>query len=192
MLSFKEFNLIDTPGLNDPDIPITEWANRFNEWNQMLVDRRIKGVDLVLLIFKQSTRPTSQDTKNLAVLKHALSSIGPENLCVVFTFCDEINPNKSEHFDMNYAHDWFNNAISRSKCGDNIGGIPEIPKDRIFFFKGEEGWTPETTSQEFTQFVRKCLRTSKQAADFNHFNLDNYMANNNKIEVGDMKAMLEE
>ena len=112
-----------------------------------------------MLIFKQTPRPTKQDANNLAVLKHALSAIGPKNLCVIFTFCDEINPNKrlkpgEKSFDLDYAHDWFNKAISKSKCGEHMGGIPEIPKNRIFFFKGDEVYTPETTSEELSQFVR--------------------------------------
>ena len=64
-----------------------------------------------MLIFKQTPRPTKQDANNLAVLKHALQAIGPENLCVIFTFCDEINPKKSGGFDKDYADEWFNDAL---------------------------------------------------------------------------------
>ena len=31
-LSFDTLNLIDTPGLNDPNILTAEWAQRVNEW----------------------------------------------------------------------------------------------------------------------------------------------------------------
>ena len=72
-----------------------------------------------------------------------------------------------------------------------MGGIPEIPKNRIFFFNGEDGYTPETTSEELSQFVRQCLRTSMQASDFNHFDIDSYMANQRQREVQEMSSLLD-
>ena len=45
-------------------------------------------------------------------------------------------------FDKDFAHDWYNNALREDHQGNKIPGIPELPKNRIFLFKGEDGFTP--------------------------------------------------
>ena len=34
MLPFDDFNLIDTPGLNDPNMTTAEWGTKLNEWTE--------------------------------------------------------------------------------------------------------------------------------------------------------------
>ena len=114
MLRYENFNLIDTPGLNDPNMTTNEWSTKYNDWTMKNGDVRI---DLALLVFRQSVRPSIQDANSLAVLKEAISSCSPANLVVVFTFCDEINPNKTrgEVINKDYLDGWYNDALLKSK-----------------------------------------------------------------------------
>ena len=77
----------------------------------------------------------------IAVLKHALAECRLDNLCIVFTFCDTINPNKrlkmgERMFDLDYAHEWYNDILCKDMQGNIIEGMPEINKNRIFLFRG--------------------------------------------------------
>ena len=99
---------------------------------------------------------------------------------MVFTFCDEINPKKKPKpgesvFDEDYAHDWYNNALRKDAQGREVPGIPTIPKERIFFFKGEEGFTPETTTEEISGFITGCLPAADQATSVKNFSYTNYL-----------------
>ena len=85
MLTFEHFNLIDTPGLNDPNMTTSEWSTKYNDWTKK---NSKKDIDLAVLVFRQSPRPSVQDTNSLAVLKEALASCSPDNIVIVFTFCD--------------------------------------------------------------------------------------------------------
>ena len=33
-LEFKDFNLLDSPGLNDPNMNAADWAQRHNDWSE--------------------------------------------------------------------------------------------------------------------------------------------------------------
>ena len=33
-IEFEHFNLLDTPGLNDPRIQTADWAQRLNDWSE--------------------------------------------------------------------------------------------------------------------------------------------------------------
>ena len=96
-----------------------------------------------------------------------------DNLCIVFTFCDEINPNKrlkknERPFDLDYAHEWFN-KLRLSKKGKETTNIPAVPKERIFMYKGEEGFTPETTTLEINKFIASCLPDGLEATKIKEF-----------------------
>ena len=77
-------------------------------------------IDLAVLVYKQKVRPSNEDANSLAVLKHAIASIKLTNLVIVFTFCDEINPNAGRRgagqpiFDKSYAYTWYNEALRGS------------------------------------------------------------------------------
>ena len=155
MLPFEHFNLIDTPGLNDPNMSTNEWQTTYNQWIETQGNVRI---DLAVLVFKQNIRPSVQDANSLAVLKQAIESTKPGNVVIVFTFCDEINPKKrGGAIDLNYLHGWYNDTLIKSKSAQAVEGIPTVPKERIFMFKGEErdANTPETTTQEINEFIMR-------------------------------------
>ena len=63
------FKLIDTPGLNDPNMSTNEWQTTYNKWIEVQGNVRI---DLAVLVFKQNIRPSVQDANSLAVLKQAI------------------------------------------------------------------------------------------------------------------------
>ena len=69
MLTYENFNLIDTPGLNDPNMSTNEWQTTYNKWIEVQGNVRI---DLAVLVFKQNIRPSVQDANSLAVLKQAI------------------------------------------------------------------------------------------------------------------------
>ena len=56
---------------------------------------------------------------------------------------------------MDYLHGWYNETLIKSKSASAVEGIPTVPKERIFMFKGEERDenTPETTTQEINNFI---------------------------------------
>ena len=69
MVDAYHFNLIDTPGLNDPNMSTNEWQTTYNQWVDIQGNVRI---DLAVLVFKQNIRPSVQDANSLAVLKQAI------------------------------------------------------------------------------------------------------------------------
>ena len=147
------FKLIDTPGLNDPNMSTNEWQTIYNQW---IDEQGNVPIDLAVLVFKQSVRPSAQDANSLAVLKQAIWSCNPGNVVIVFTFCDEINTKKrGGAIDKDYLCKWYNETLIKSKSAYKVEGIPTVPKERIFMFKGEErdANTPETTTQEINQFI---------------------------------------
>ena len=77
------FSLIDSPGLNDMDMSLAEWAAKLNTSGL-----NGRPLDLCLLVFEQTTRPSVQDKQNILVMQEAVSAIGAENIAVVFTHCD--------------------------------------------------------------------------------------------------------
>ena len=63
--------------------------------------------------------------------------------------------------------------MRKDREGNLFEGIPEISKDRIFFFKGEDGYTDETTTEELVGFVRRCM--PEQATTIKEFNYASYL-----------------
>ena len=60
--------------------------------------------------------------------------------------------------------------------GNVFEDIPEISKDRIFLFKGEEGMSgPETTTEELDEFIRSCRPGPNQATTIKKFNYADYL-----------------
>ena len=113
MAEAEGFKLIDTPGLSDPNMSTLDWQTRYNQW---IAEQGNVRIDLAVLVFKQSVRPSVQDSNSLAVLKQAIESTHPGNVVIVFTFCDEINPKKrGGAIDLNYLHGWYNESLIKSK-----------------------------------------------------------------------------
>ena len=182
------FKLIDTPGLNDPNMTTNEWQTTYNKWLKAQGPVRI---DLAVLVFKQNVRPSVQDANSLAVLKQAIESCNPGNVVIVFTFCDEINPKKrGGTIDLDYLHKWYNETLIKSKSATNIEGLPfpEIPKERIFMFKGEDkdANNPETTTQEINQFILNNIPDEANATK--KFNYAKYLISMKCSNNSDMVA----
>ena len=104
-----------------------QWTLAYNEWVEQ--QQQEVRIDLAVLVYKQKVRPSNEDANSLAVLKHAIASINPTNLVIIFTFCDEINSENTDQptFDKPYAYNWYNQALRRSQSGEHMEGIPEIP-----------------------------------------------------------------
>ena len=103
-------------------------------------------------------------------------------MCVVFTFCDGINPNKrlkknERLFNREYASEWFNEHVRKDDEGNVFEGIPELPQERFFLFNGEEGLSgPETTTAELNEFIHSCMpEQPEQATTIQHFNYAAYL-----------------
>ena len=79
------FNLIDTPGLNDARIPTADWVGRFNRSDAA----KPQPIALLVLLFKASNRPTVGDENILGVWRAALENINAQNCAIIFTHCDE-------------------------------------------------------------------------------------------------------
>ena len=143
-------------------------------------------------MFAQGPRPNTADLNCLAILKNTLAELKLENLCVVFTKCDTIKPNKplkpgERRFDLEYADEWYNYSLRKyvkeegppKVYADTLEGIPEIPQDRILLFAGEDGGpTPMTTKEELFAFIEHCLpkaELGESATHANNFQYDRYL-----------------
>ena len=87
---------------------------------------------MTVLAFRQGARPSTADANCVAVLQHLVAKCNLENLCIVFTFCDGINPKKrlkegERLFDREYASEWYNEHVRKDDEGNIIEGIPELP-----------------------------------------------------------------
>ena len=82
---FENFNLIDTPGLNDARIPTVDWVQRFNTNEHV----KPQPLALCIMLFKSSARPAIGDINVLGICKNAISNLSPRNCVLIFTHCDE-------------------------------------------------------------------------------------------------------
>ena len=102
-------------------------------------------------------------------------------MCIVFTFCDSINPKKclkkgEKLFDREYASEWFNEHVRKDGEGNIIEGIPELPQERFFLFNGEDGFREETTTEEINEFIHSCMpQQPEQATTIQHFDYNAYL-----------------
>ena len=77
--------------------------------------------------------------------------------------------------------------------GNAIDGIPEVPKDRIFFFNGADGLGgPETTTDELVDFIRECLPSQEKATRVNQFNYADYLETAKNSSNPDLQRAAEE
>lgn len=117
--------LIDSPGLNDPRMPIGTWINAL---------RKVGGkeISLCLLFIMQKFRPDTLDKTNILVMMEALREINPENVAVVFTHCDE-NPSFTKEKGVKYM-----DSLLKTMNKDQYNVPFQVTAERIFLFKGEE------------------------------------------------------
>ena len=64
----------------------------------------------------------------MAICKSAIAKLGPSNVVLIFTHCDQ-----DQEMDINYAQEWYSIGMTNNE------GLPAIPNERIFLFKGKNG-----------------------------------------------------
>ena len=77
------YDWIDSPGLNDPKLPVGSWIEMLKEEGM-----RDQKINMALIFIKPRHRPENSDKMNVLVLLEAISKLEPENIGVVFTHCD--------------------------------------------------------------------------------------------------------
>ena len=155
------FNLIDTPGLNDARIPTVDWVGRFNSSESSKPQR----LALCIMLFKCSNRPAVSDNNVLAICKTAIKNLDPANTVLIFTHKDQDN-----EMDEAYAKDWYEIGMTDNE------GLPEIPEDRIFLFKGKNDNQGEmTTHEEITTWITSKLPPPEKEAEVKEVNYQEYV-----------------
>ena len=101
---FEKFILIDSPGLNDINMPTVDWGARFNPSEIITNSMR---VDLNLILFKCKIRPDFSDFNILAVLKQTMQNLSPQNTALIFTFADQ-----DEDMNQEYASQFYESLIT--------------------------------------------------------------------------------
>ena len=91
---------MDTPGLNDVQMPITIWLERYN--NAM---KENSSVSLVVLVVYAKTRPDTCDKMNAAILDECFKAIRPKNFVVIFN-------KATKRFNEQKAIKWFEDCAS--------------------------------------------------------------------------------
>ena len=84
---------IDSPGLADPNIPINQWVNLYNQ--------QVKGelIELVVCLIEYNERPTTKELTVFAKINQAFPEIKSENLVVAFNKCPpEFDESDANHF----------------------------------------------------------------------------------------------
>ena len=88
-------------------------------------------------------RPAVSDQNVLAICKAAVGKLDSSNVVLVFTHCDQ-----DKELDVDYAQEWYTMGMTNNE------GLPEIPNNRIFLFKGKTGQGGEmTTTEEITTWI---------------------------------------
>ena len=83
---------MDTPGLNDANLPLDVWLRKFEHEMSKTV-----SVSLVVLVILAKSRPDKCDVSNAAVIDECFKAIGPANFVVIF------NRAKNSKFDVEKA-----------------------------------------------------------------------------------------
>ena len=77
--------LIDSPGLADPNLPIDQWVNKYNQQ----VTSKGWEVDLVALVIEYAERPCESEFQKFSFMNQALATVRPKDMVVVFNKCPE-------------------------------------------------------------------------------------------------------
>ena len=67
-------------------------------------------------------------------------------------------------------------------------GLPVIPEARIYMFKGDTGYEPETTTEEINSFIQQNLPAPEQATSTKDFSYPDYLISTKKSNNSDMQA----
>ena len=105
---------------------MADWAIKFNE---SAVSQNAQPISLAIMLFRCSMRPSTADAQIVSVLKETIVAANPSNTALVFTFGDQ-----DVDFDKDYAMEWYDPGLI-----EGIDGMPTMPKERIFLFRGKSG-----------------------------------------------------
>ena len=104
---------------------------------------------LAIIIFKYAVKIDIYDCAFLSMCKTAIKNLAPQNVALVFTFCDE-----SLWFDKDYAKKWYT-CVSKA-CDDSE--MPTFTNERILLFRGDYGQGgPMTSHNEIVSFVQSII-----------------------------------
>ena len=84
-----DYRIVDSPGLNDQGLTRVDWVKNLHLFNS-----DGNRVALVLVCFKASIRPDTNDQSNLLHIHETLSKCESSNIGIIFTFSDKINMNE--------------------------------------------------------------------------------------------------
>lgn len=88
------------------------------------------------------------------------------NCALIFTHCDQDSELTNE-----YAVEWYNDGMVGNE------GLPEIPGERIFLFKGKSGQGGDkTTHEEISQWITSMLPPPAAAAKVKKVVYEEYVA----------------
>ena len=83
----KSYKVIDTPGLNDPNMPLTQWTENYNN----LASKSPEPISLTIIAFKANVRPDAGQKSDVLAVLEAVKGLAVDNLAVVFTFCESMD-----------------------------------------------------------------------------------------------------
>ena len=72
---------------------------------------------------------------------------------------------------------WYNDTLIKSNSAEHMEGIPAINRGRIFMFKGEDGYTDETSTEEINGFLMDNLPPPGTTTNMKNFDYAEYMIN---------------
>ena len=75
----ENVGLMDTPGLNDANLPLDVWLRKFEHEMSKTV-----SVSLVVLVMRAKTRPDVSDKATTAILFECFNKIDVSNFVVIF------------------------------------------------------------------------------------------------------------
>lgn len=159
-INSKSYKIIDTPGLNDPQMPIHQWTKNYAD----LAAKSPEPVSLTLIVFKANVRPdVGQKSDVLAVLE-AVKGLEVDNLAVVFTFCESMNIKATNQKGIVKFVDWMDKMKQAIQSTEHAGSFLELPPERVFFFSGSKGKMGDATTQsDILQFIAQHASTNSSA-----------------------------
>ena len=82
----KEFIVVDTAGLNDYNMPLQLWIEKYTKYAKEKADGL--PISLVIIAFRANVRPTAEQKGDVITALEAIKGLDAGNLAIVFTFCD--------------------------------------------------------------------------------------------------------
>jgi hypothetical protein len=170
-ISGKTYKIIDTPGLNDPNMPLVQWTKNYND----LAAKSKDPVSLTLIVFKANVRPDAGQKSDVMAVLEAVKGLEVDNLAVMFTFCESMDIKATNSKGVVKYVDWMNNMKKAVEKCEGGASFLDLPPERVFFFSGSAGkMGPATTQSDILSFISQHASTNSAAMM------------NEKLEVADI------